>query len=191
MPVSLVPEAAPWVITLDGISKSMAATGLRVGWVLAAPELVSRMNNLVGHIGAWAPRAEQVALARFLEDIDGVHGFQKKMNHNVQQRLNALHDGFAGLKAEGHPVESIAPQGAIYLSLRLDLVGRSLGGAPIADNETIRELLLDRAGLAVVPFQAFGLKEDTGWFRMSVGAVSPEDIERAFPRLRALLDGLD
>jgi aspartate aminotransferase len=191
MPVSLVPEAAPWVITLDGISKSMAATGLRVGWVLAAPELVSRMNNLVGHIGAWAPRAEQVALARFLEDVDAVRAFQRQMNHNVQQRLDALHDGFSGLKAEGYPVDSIAPQGAIYLSVRLNLVGRGVGGERIADNEAIRKLLLDRAGLAVVPFQAFGLQEDTGWFRMSVGAVSPEDIEQAFPRLRALLDALD
>jgi aspartate aminotransferase len=56
MPVALVPESAPWVITLDGISKSFAATGLRVGWVLAAPELTRRMKALVGHMGAWAPR---------------------------------------------------------------------------------------------------------------------------------------
>ena len=58
-------------------------------------------------------------------------------------------------------------------------------------NEAIRELLLDRAGLAVVPFQAFGLAEDTGWFRLSVGAVSIDDIEQALPRLRALLGEAD
>jgi aspartate aminotransferase len=55
-------------------------------------------------------------------------------------------------------------------------------------NEAIRRLLLDRAGLAVVPFQAFGLPEDTGWFRLSIGAVSVEDIEQTLPRLRELLD---
>ena len=48
MPVSLVPESAPWVISLDGISKGFAATGLRVGWLLAAPDLTERMKNLLG-----------------------------------------------------------------------------------------------------------------------------------------------
>jgi aspartate aminotransferase len=47
--------------------------------------------------------------------------------------------------------------------------------------------LLEEAGVAVVPFQAFGLKEDTGWFRLSVGAVSMEEIATIFPRLRELL----
>jgi len=49
-------------------------------------------------------------------------------------------------------------------------------------------VLLEHAGLAVVPFQAFGLREDTGWFRMSVGAVTVRDIEEAMPRLRKLFD---
>jgi aspartate aminotransferase len=188
LPVGLVPEAAPWVITLDGISKSLAATGLRIGWVLAAPELTRRMKNLLGHIGAWAPRAEQVALARFLADESAVSEFQTAMNGRVQQRLDALYDGFKAMQRDGYPVDCISPQGAIYLSLRLDLVGRSLDGKRLDSNEAIRQLLLERAGLAVVPFQAFGLDDETGWFRLSVGAVSMEDIEQAFPRLRAVLD---
>jgi aspartate aminotransferase len=188
LPVGLVPEAAPWVITLDGISKSLAATGLRIGWVLAAPELTRRMKNLLGHIGAWAPRAEQVALARFLADESAVSEFQTAMNGRVQQRLDALYDGFKAMQRDGYPVDCISPQGAIYLSLRLDLVGRSLDGKRLDSNEAIRQLLLERAGLAVVPFQAFGLDDEAGWFRLSVGAVSMEDIEQAFPRLRAVLD---
>jgi aspartate aminotransferase len=51
----------------------------------------------------------------------------------------------------------------------------------------VRRLLLEEAGLGVVPFQAFGLAGDSGWFRLSVGAVSMDDIAAAFPRLRALL----
>lgn len=191
MPVSLVPEAAPWVISLDGISKSLAATGLRVGWVLAAPDLTARMKNLLGHIGAWAPRPEQVALAEFLSDAPAVRAFQLAMNRSLRQRLDALHVGISRMKSDGYPVDCISPQGAIYLSLRLDLVGRSLAGVRMESNESIRQLLLDRAGLGVVPFQAFGLEEDTGWFRLSVGAVSLEDIEQVFPRLRRLLDELD
>jgi aspartate aminotransferase len=191
MPVTLVPESAPWVITLDGISKGLAATGLRVGWVLAAPELIQRMNNLIGHIGAWAPRPEQIAVARFLEEDAAGAEFAEQMNERVRVRLERLYAGIEALRGAGYPVGAIEPQGAIYLSLQLDLVGRSLDGQPIRDNETIRKLLLDRAGLAVVPFQAFGLPEESGWFRLSVGAVSLDDIDAAFPRLRALLDSLD
>jgi aspartate aminotransferase len=57
----------------------------------------------------------------------------------------------------------------------------------VRTNEDVRRLLLHEAGLGVVPFQAFGLEGDTGWFRLSVGAVSMDDIAAAFPRLRALL----
>ena len=191
MPTTVTPRAAPWVICLDGISKSLAATGLRVGWVMAAPALTARMKNLIGHIGAWAPRPEQIAVAGFLQNARAVAAFREAMNGRVRQRLNALYDGFARMKEDRYPVDCISPQGAIYLSLRLDLVGRSLGGVRLEDNEAIRRLLLDRAGLAVVPFQAFGLQEDTGWFRLSVGAVSLEEIEQVFPGVRRLLDEID
>ena len=190
MPVTLVPEAAPWVIHLDGISKAFAATGLRVGWVLAAPALISRMKSLLGHVGAWAPRAEQVAVASFLEDPEAVEEFRRGMNARVQERLDALYDGFQELKQAGYPVDCVNPQGAIYLSLQLDLVGRALDGVEIRSNETIRQQLLEQAGLAVVPFQAFGLEEESGWFRLSVGAVTVDDIHAAFPRVRAWLDRL-
>ena len=191
LPTAVVPESAPWVISLDGISKGFAATGLRVGWLLAAPELTRRMKNLLGHVGAWAPRAEQVALARFLRDAAAVREYRTRMNRRVRQGLEALYDGFTTMKAGGYPVECITPQGAIYLSLRLDLIGRSFAGQTLDSNEAIRKLLLERARVAVIPFQAFGLDEDSGWFRLSVGAVSLEDIEQALPRLRKLLDELD
>jgi aspartate aminotransferase len=191
MPVALVPEAAPWVISLDGISKALAATGLRVGWVLAAPEVVSRMRSFLGHVGAWAPRPAQVALAGFLDDEAALTEFQEQMNGRVRDRLEALYAGFARLKKDGYPVDCVSPQGAIYLSLKLDLIGRAIEGVRIESNEAIRLLLLQRAGLAVVPFQAFGLDEETGWFRLSVGAVSMDEIEACFPRLRELMDSLD
>lgn len=189
-PARLVPEAAPWVITVDGISKALAATGLRVGWALAAPPVVARMRDLLGHVGAWAPRPEQVAVAEFLVDEAALAAFRGDMDRRIRERLHALYSGVERLKAEGYPVDCVSPQGAIYLSLRLDLVGWTFDGRQVRDNEEIRRLLLERAGLAVVPFQAFGLRDDTGWFRLSVGAVSVEEIEAVFPRLRRMLDGL-
>ncbi len=190
MPTALVPAAAPWVVSLDGISKAFAGTGLRVGWVLAAPALVSRMKSYLGHVGAWAPRPEQVAVAKFLRDASAVASFRQEMDGRVRERLNALFDGFEAMRKDGYDVECITPQGAIYLSLRLGLIGRTFEGRTIERNDEIRRLVLDEAGVGIVPFQAFGLQEETGWFRLSVGAVSLEEIAEMFPRLRALLDRL-
>ena len=190
-PVSLVPESAPWVISLDAISKTMAATGLRVGWLLAAPPVTARFRDLLGHVGAWAPRPEQVAVAGFLQDDEAVRRFQSEMLERVDARLSALYAGFTEMKRDGYPVECINPQGAIYLSLRLVVKGRSHQGTLLETNESIRKLLLEHAGLAVIPFQAFGLEKESGWFRLSIGAVSLDDIREAFPRLRRLLDELD
>jgi aspartate aminotransferase len=186
-PVALVPESAPYVISLDGVSKAFASTGLRVGWVLAAPAVIARMKDLLGHVGAWAPRPEQVAFAEFLADERACRTFETGMRARVYERLTAIYDELIRMRDDGLPVSCVRPQGAIYMSMRLDVVGRSLGGVPIASNEEIRRVLLERAGLGVVPFQAFGLREDTGWFRLSVGAVSMQDIEDAMPRLRRLL----
>jgi aspartate aminotransferase len=186
-PVSLLPESAPWVISLDAVSKTFAATGLRVGWVTAPPVVTARMADLIGHMGAWAPRAEQIAVAGFLLDPEALQEFQEEMNRRVLDRLEALHRGFTRLKEEGLPVDCIQPQGSIYLSLHLPVVGGTHDGTRLENNEAIRSLLLEEAGLAVVPFQAFGLKEETGWFRLSVGAVSTDDIEEVFPRVRRVL----
>ena len=173
---------------MDGISKSLAATGLRVGWLLAAPEMTARMRDLIGHVGAWAPRPEQVAVAQFLKNEAAVEAFRKQMDGRLRERLQALYDGFSELRAAGYPVECVDPQGAIYLSLRIGIVGRAVDGKKIDRNEAIRKLVLEHAGLAIVPFQEFGLQEETGWFRLSVGAVSMEEIAEMFPRVRALLD---
>lgn len=187
-PLTLVPEAAPYLIVLDGISKALAATGLRLGWVTAAPAVIGRIKDFLGHVGAWAPKAEQVATAEFLADADAVASYRAEMHARCQARLDALYRGFAALREAGFPVDCVEPQGAIYLSLRLDLAGRHFAGRPIRDNEDIRQLVLEEAGLGVVPFQAFGLAGESGWFRMSVGSVSLADIDAAFPRIRRLLE---
>jgi aspartate aminotransferase len=186
-PVELVPEVAPYTLLLDALSKAFCATGLRVGWGLMPPAVRARMADILGHVGAWAPKAEQVATARLLDQSDVIKAFQDNLKTQVKLRLDALYEGFASLRADGLPVAAIAPQGAIYLSVKFDLFGRTLQSIEIRTNEDIRRLLLEHAGLAVVPFQAFGLKEDSGWFRLSVGAVSLEDINEAFPRIRAAL----
>ncbi|NOT09437.1 MAG: pyridoxal phosphate-dependent aminotransferase [Gemmatimonadales bacterium] len=189
-PVTLVPASAPWVITVDGISKAFAATGLRVGWAIGAPAVISRLKDFLGHVGAWAPRPEQIATAEFLMDPQAISAFRCEMHRALEARLTALFDGFTALRQSGHPVDCVRPQGAMYLSLQLDLVGKRVDGQVVANNEEIRSLLLSRAGLAVVPFQAFGFAGESGWFRLSAGAVSLEDIAAAWPRLTAMLQAV-
>jgi aspartate aminotransferase len=182
-PVGLVPEMAPYTVFVDGISKAFAATGVRVGWGVGPPSIISRMKDLIGHTGAWAPRAEQVASARFLEDTPAVDRYLDEMRRGVDSRLETLHRGLMDIRSRGLPVSDIAPEGAIYLSVHFDLIGRK----GIRTNEDIRKLLLERAGFAMVPFQAFGLEEETGWFRCSVGAVSEAEIREVLPRVEAAL----
>ena len=187
-PVALVPEVAPYTVMLDAISKSLAATGLRVGWSVASPAVTQRMSDLLGHVGAWAPKAEQMATAEFLDDAEAFHTFRLEMHHKLRARLDRLYRGITALKARGLPVDAVAPEGTLYLSARMDLLGRSLDGIRMENNEDIRKALLKGASLAVVPFQAFGLVREDGWFRMSVGAVSLEAIEQGIERLGAMLE---
>ncbi len=189
-PLALVPEAAPWVVTVDGISKAFAGTGLRVGWAAGPPAAIARIRDLIGHVGAWAPRAEQVATAQFLRDTPAIAAFRERMEQELTARQDALYDGICALKERGAPVDAVRPEGAMYLALRLDLAGRTVGGIRVSDNEGIRRLILERAGLAVVPFQAFGYPDENGWFRLSVGAVSVDDIRQGIERLGTLLKGV-
>lgn len=187
-PPELVPESAGWTIFVDGISKSFAATGLRVGWTVAPPLVAARMKDILGHVGAWAPRAEQLGAAQLIENSDAVREYHAQMIPAVRARLDRLHDGLIAMKTDGLPCDAISPQGAIYLSARFDLIGKSIDGATFTTNDAIRHLLLEEAGFAVVPFQAFGRFRDDGWMRLSVGAVSLEQIDDALPRLRALME---
>ncbi len=190
-PVSLRPEMEPYTIYVDGVSKAFAATGIRVGWVAGPEDIVQRMSNLLGHVGAWSPRAEQIATAQFLGADDAVREFRDDITRGLEQRLNALHQALASMRADGLPVDAIEPMGAMYLSARFALNGkRTRSGAVLRTNEEIRRYPLQEAGLAVVPFQAFGGTEENGWFRMSVGAVSLAEIERVTPRVRKALAGV-
>jgi len=184
-PAALVPEVAPWTVLIDAISKSLAATGLRVGWSLAHPAVTARMSDLLGHIGAWAPKPEQIATAAFLSDAHAFSEFRGQMAERLRVRLEALHKGLERLRARGLGVESVAPEGTLYLSARFPL-GGTIRGRALRTNEDVRKLLLEEAGVAVVPFQAFALQREDGWFRLSVGAVSAAAIESGLARLEAL-----
>jgi len=188
-PVTLVPETAAYTIHVDAISKCWAATGLRVGWAVAPPAVVSRMKPLVGHMGAWAPKPEQLATAAILSDPACVEPYLTGFAGRIEAALKRLADGFSAMAEAGLPVRALPPRGALYLSVRFDLMGRVVDGAPL-DDERLGTWLLERAGVAVVPFTAFGYPPGSGFVRLSVGAVSLDDIDRALERIEGLLRSL-
>lgn len=190
-PVNLVPEVAPYTIFVDGISKGFAGTGLRVGWALGPQDVISRMSAILTHLGAWAPRPEQIATKALLDDDRAIDQHLTLMRSEVLARLKLIDEAVSSLREKGWNVESVAPQGAIYLSMRLDLRGKKTpDGVTIETDEQTRKYLLEAAGVALVPFTCFGVREDTGWFRASVGAVSKADCESIKGRLSTALDRL-
>jgi aspartate aminotransferase len=190
-PVSLRPEIAPFTVYVDAISKAFAATGLRVGWALAPRDIIGPMSDVVCHAGAWAPRAEQVATARVLADDASVDRYMEGMRREAERRLTTVYEGLEALRRDGLPVECVHPQGAIYLSARFALHGwRTPTGDVLETDEDVRRYLLDAAGVAAVPFGAFGASGGQGWFRLSIGAVSVEQLEAALPRIRDAIAAL-
>ena len=188
-PVSLKPEMAQYTVLVDAISKAFAATGLRVGWAIGPADVIRAMSDISGHVGAWAPRPEQVATAKVLCDTNAVDQYMEGMRRDANARLNALSDGLRAMKADGLPVDCIEPQGAIYVSVQFNLRGRRApNGDRLDSNDQIRRYLLEAAGLGAVPFQAFGFPGDTGWFRLSIGVVSVADIQALLPRIRGAID---
>jgi aspartate aminotransferase len=184
-PIGLRPEIAQYTVIVDAISKAFAATGLRVGWAIGPADVIRAMSDISGHVGAWAPRPEQSATAKLLCDSAAVDTYIAGMCRDASARLRALSDGLRAMKKDGLPVECIEPQGAIYVSAQFNLKGRRTpAGDALDTNDQVRRYLLDAAGLGAVPFQAFGFPGDTGWFRLSIGAVSVADIEGLIPRIR-------
>ncbi|WBA42789.1 pyridoxal phosphate-dependent aminotransferase [Hymenobacter canadensis] len=190
-PVNLRPELRDYVVYIDGISKCLAATGVRVGYAFGPAVVIDKMKAILGHVGAWAPKAEQVATAKFLPNTPAVDGFIGEFKEKIQRSLETLHAGLQELKAAGYPVDSMVPMGAIYLTARLDVLGKTTpAGQVLSTTKELTSYLISDAGLALVPFSAFGTAGTAPWFRMSVGGASLESIEAALPRLRAALDAL-
>jgi aspartate aminotransferase len=190
-PVNLRPALRDYVVYIDGISKCFAATGVRVGYAFGPAEVIDKMKSILGHVGAWAPKAEQVATAAFLPQTTAVDGFLAEFKVKVQASLNALYHGLQDLKKAGYPVDAIVPMGAIYLTAQLNVLGKTTpAGQVLTTNKDITFYLLSEAKLALVPFGAFGTSDTSTWFRMSVGGVSLESIQAALPRLQKALDEL-
>jgi aspartate aminotransferase len=190
-PVSLRPEMRDYTIFVDGMSKAFAATGIRVGWAFGPGKVMDKMKDILSHIGAWAPKAEQVASAKYLVQQDNVNRFLTSFKKQVQERLDGFYNMLITLRQEGFNVNAIAPQAAIYLTVQFDLKGKkTASGKVLASTRDITAYLLEEAQLAIVPFHAFGASEESTWYRLSVGTCTLQEITDLTQKIREALGKL-
>ena len=188
-PVSLKPEMKPYTIYIDAISKVFAATGVRVGWAMGPQNILSKMKAILTHIGAWAPMAEQKAVAQYLKMDESIDRFLNNFRSEVEIRLRSIYDELMLFKKDGLPVDAIAPEGAIYLTIRFDLAGKKTeNGQVLKSQSDVTAYLLNEAKLAIVPFYAFGASQTSPWYRLSVGTCKKESIKEMTLQLKKALE---
>jgi aspartate aminotransferase len=183
-PVSLNPAMKDYTIFVDGISKAFAATGVRVGWSAGPANVIAKVKAILSHIGAWAPMAEQEATAHFLTNSTAVDSYLLDFRAQLSDRLFAFHNGFQALKQKGLAIDSIVPEAAMYLTVKLDLVGKSTAeGKLLAQQSDVWQYILDEAKVAVVPFSSFGASSSSPWYRFSVGTCTLQEIPGIVQRI--------
>ncbi|WP_126650872.1 pyridoxal phosphate-dependent aminotransferase [Chryseobacterium aureum] len=190
-PVSLFPEMKDYTIYIDGISKCLAATGVRVGWGFGPSHILDKMKALLTHVGAWAPKPEQEATAKFYENHENVDTFVNDFKAKLEESLKVLHNGVQDLKGKGLAVDSIEPMGALYLTIKLDYIGKTKPDGTVLENSSdLVFYLINEAGVALVPFSAFGEEKSEPWFRASVGGLAVDEIKVMLPKLESALNKL-
>jgi len=190
-PVNLRPAMREYTIYIDAISKVFASTGVRVGWSMGPSTVMTKMKAILTHVGAWAPMAEQKAVAKFLFQREAIKKFLAHFKSEIEQRLREIYSGFMKLKSQGFSVDAIAPEAAIYLTIKIDLAGKTTeDGKLLADQSDVTAYLLNEASLAVVPFYAFGASRDSAWYRLSVGTCRKEEIGEMITKLGEALKRL-
>lgn len=187
-PISLRPQMKEYTIFIDAISKVFAATGVRVGWAMGPDRVISKMKAILTHIGAWAPMAEQKAVAVYLKKDKEIDGYLSHFKKEVEERLRSIYEGLMQMKNNGMAVDAIAPEGAIYLTIKFDLAGRKTADGKVLQSQgDVTDYLLNEAKLAIVPFYAFGAPKTSPWYRLSVGTCKKEEIQEMLRQLENAL----
>ncbi len=190
-PVSLRPAMKDYTIFIDAISKCFASTGLRVGWAFGPALIISKMKAILSHLGAWAPMAEQKAVAKFLLQSEAIDQYLEHFKSELEERLRRIYEGLMQLKAEGLPVNAVAPEAGIYLTIQVTACGmKTPEGMILEKQNNVTSYLLHAAKLAVVPFYAFGAPKTSDWYRLSVGTCKKEEIPEMIGKLREALAAL-
>ena len=176
---AVVPGLVDRCVVLNGVAKTYAMTGWRVGWMVGPPDVVAAATNLQSHqtsnVANVSQRAALAALAGGLDDV-------ARMRAAYDRRRVAMHEGLSAIEG----VSCMEPEGAFYAFPSFEgVLGRSIGGRVVSDTLQLSEVLLEEAKVAVVPGEAFGTP---GCARLSF-ALGDDDLAEGVRRIAALLDG--
>jgi len=176
MPV-VAPEITDRCVVLNGVAKTYAMTGWRVGWMIGPADVIKAASNLQSHATSNVCNvAQAAALTAVTGDLDAVATMRAAFDRR-RQLMTAMLNEVPGVVCP-------LPEGAFYCYPSVKgLLGRELAGRRPATSSELAELLLDEADVAVVPGEAFGTN---GYFRMSC-ALGDADLEEGVGRLAKLL----
>ena len=176
MPV-VAPELGDRWVVVNGVAKTYAMTGWRVGWMIGAPDImraaVNYQSQTTSNISNVSQRAALAALSGDLSAVQGMRRAFDRRRRTMTSMLNAI---------EG--VTCAEPEGAFYCFPNVSgLLGRSLGGRVAHSSSELADLLLETIKIAVVPGEAFGTP---GFFRFSY-ALGDDDLVEGLERLTAFV----
>jgi len=175
MPV-VVPDLADRCLVANGVAKTYAMTGWRVGWLIGPIDAITAATNIQSHeTSNVANVSQRAALAAVSGNLDAVAMMREAFDRRRLTMVSMLND------IQG--VECVVPEGAFYAYPSVKgLFGRSLRGQRPASSAELAEICINEAKVAVVPGEAFGAP---GYFRMSY-ALGDEDLVEGVSRLAAL-----
>ena len=177
--LAVVPELAEQCVILNGVAKTYAMTGWRVGWLIGPADVVKGATNLQTHLTSNVCNvAQRAALAAVSGDLAAVH----EMRAVFDRRRQTMHRMLADIPG----VSCLEPEGAFYAYPNLTgLLGVDLGGQRADSTVELADLVLERAKVAFVPGEAFG---SPGYGRFSF-ALADDDLTEGIGRLARLVDG--
>lgn len=172
-----VPELADTCVVLNGVAKTYAMTGWRVGWMIGPADVVKAATNLQSHLSSNVSNVSQRAA---LEAVSGSLDAVARMREAFDRRRRTLVEKLSAV----HGIRCPEPQGAFYAFPSVQqLLGSEIRGVRPQTSVELAELVLERAQVAVVPGEAFGAP---GYLRMSY-ALGDDDLAEGVDRMTALL----
>jgi len=174
---TLVPELADRCVVINGVAKTYAMTGWRVGWMIAPIDVTQAATNLQSHSTSNVANVSQIAaLAAVSGNLDAVD----TMRIAFDRRRTLMVDLLNAIPGVSCPL----PEGAFYAYPSVqDLMGTSIDGVVTHSSSELAAIILDKAEVAVVPGEAFGTP---GFFRLSY-ATSDENITEGIARMHRLI----
>ncbi|HET8971027.1 MAG TPA: pyridoxal phosphate-dependent aminotransferase [Candidatus Nanopelagicales bacterium] len=174
---ALVPELADRCVVVNGVAKTYAMTGWRVGWLLGPADVVKAASNLQSHATSNVANVSQVAaLAAVSGDLSAV----AEMRAAFDRRRRTITSILAGIDGVTCPL----PEGAFYVFPSVKgVLGRDIGGRTATTSAELAALILDQAEVAVVPGEAFGAP---GYLRLSY-ALGDDALAEGATRIARLL----